>query len=104
MRSVAAEHSERPIYFVFPAFRSSSKAGMDSSRAVSSQAYELMESLPPWRIEEKLTGIDSVEIVQVRCEAKPLHCPFNILLDVSGRICDASISTVQAVEAALGGD
>jgi hypothetical protein len=34
-RKVAAEHSERPIYFVFPALRSSSRAGIDSSRGVS---------------------------------------------------------------------
>lgn len=33
--SVDAEHSERPIYFVFPCFRISSSAVIDSSRGVS---------------------------------------------------------------------
>lgn len=35
LRSVAAEHSERPMYLVFPALRISSRAGIDSSRGVS---------------------------------------------------------------------
>jgi hypothetical protein len=35
LRSVAAEHSERPMYLVFPAFRISSRAGIDSSSGVS---------------------------------------------------------------------
>lgn len=35
LRRVAAEHSERPIYFVLPARRSSSRAVMDSSSGVS---------------------------------------------------------------------
>ena len=34
-RNVAAEHSERPMYFVFPARRISSSAGIDSVRGVS---------------------------------------------------------------------
>lgn len=35
LRSVAAEHSERPMYLVLPALRISSSAEMDSSRGVS---------------------------------------------------------------------
>lgn len=35
LRSVAAEHSERPMYLVLPALRISSRAGMDSSNGVS---------------------------------------------------------------------
>jgi hypothetical protein len=35
LRSVAAEHSESPMYLVFPALRISSRAGMDSVRGVS---------------------------------------------------------------------
>lgn len=35
-RSVLAEHSDRPIYLVFPTFRISSRAGMESSSGVSS--------------------------------------------------------------------
>lgn len=34
LRSVAAEHSDRPMYFVFPALRRPSSAGMDSSSGV----------------------------------------------------------------------
>jgi hypothetical protein len=34
LRSVLAEHSERPMYLVLPALRISSSAGMDSSRGV----------------------------------------------------------------------
>ena len=34
-RRVAAEHSESPMYFVFPAFRISSRVVIDSSRGVS---------------------------------------------------------------------
>jgi hypothetical protein len=35
LRRVAAEHSDRPMYFVFPDRRSSSRAPMDSSSGVS---------------------------------------------------------------------
>lgn len=35
LRKVAAEHSDNPMYFVFPARRSSSRAPMDSSKGVS---------------------------------------------------------------------
>lgn len=35
LRSVAAEHSESPMYLVFPALRISSSAGIDSVRGVS---------------------------------------------------------------------
>ena len=35
LRSVAAEHSERPMYFVLPALRIASRAGMECSRGVS---------------------------------------------------------------------
>lgn len=37
LRRVAAEHSESPMYLVFPAWRISSRAGMDSVRGVSGQ-------------------------------------------------------------------
>lgn len=35
LRSVSAEHSERPMYFVFPAARIESRAGIDWERGVS---------------------------------------------------------------------
>lgn len=35
LRSVFAEHSESPMYLVLPAFRISSRAGIDSSSGVS---------------------------------------------------------------------
>jgi hypothetical protein len=35
LRSVAAEHSDSPIYLVFPAWRISASAGIDSWRGVS---------------------------------------------------------------------
>lgn len=35
MRRVEAEHSDRPMYFVLPARRMESRAGMDCSRGVS---------------------------------------------------------------------
>lgn len=35
LRSVDAEHSDRPMYFVLPALRISSSAEMDSSKGVS---------------------------------------------------------------------
>jgi hypothetical protein len=35
LRSVAAEHSERPMYFVLPALRIASRAGMECSSGVS---------------------------------------------------------------------
>lgn len=39
LRSVAAEHSDRPMYLVFPARRISSSAGIDSSRGVSLKLF-----------------------------------------------------------------
>ena len=35
LRSVSAEHSERPMYFVLPAARREARAGMDWERGVS---------------------------------------------------------------------
>lgn len=47
LRSVAADHSESPMYLVLPAFRSSSSAGIDSSRGVSSRGRQHTEALQP---------------------------------------------------------
>ena len=35
LRRVLAEHSDSPMYFVFPALRMESRAGMEDSRGVS---------------------------------------------------------------------
>jgi hypothetical protein len=35
LRRVSAEHSDRPMYFVFPALRRESRAGIEDSRGVS---------------------------------------------------------------------
>lgn len=48
-RNVAAEHSDKPIYFVFPALRISSSAGIDSSRGVSVIYGQYLS--PPIRIQ-----------------------------------------------------
>lgn len=58
LRSVLAEHSERPMYLVFPALRISSSAGMDSSRGVSTQ----VSIRPAVRIRQR-TWVDSMQIV-----------------------------------------
>lgn len=42
LRSVAAEHSDRPMYLVLPARRISSSAGMDSSSGVSDLVSALL--------------------------------------------------------------
>ena len=41
LRSVLAEHSERPIYFVLPALRISSSGGIDSSSGVSREIQQM---------------------------------------------------------------
>lgn len=38
------------------------------------------------------TGVNPVEIVEVRCETKPLNCPFDVFLDVSCRVGHGSSS------------
>ncbi len=98
LRSVVAEHSERPMYLVFPTFRSPSRAVIDSSRGVSSHVRQPMKLL---YMKEKLAGINPMEVVEVWCETKPLDGAFNILLDVGCRVCDAPISAIQAIEATL---
>lgn len=59
LRSVLAEHSERPIYLVFPAFRISSRAEIDSSRGVSACVNRVNGIV----IVGKLTRIDAMEVI-----------------------------------------
>lgn len=46
------------------------------------------------------TGIDAVEVVEVRSEAESLDCAFNVFADVLRRVCDCEIAG-HAVEPAL---
>jgi hypothetical protein len=39
LRRVLAEHSDSPMYFVFPALRMESRAGMEDSRGVSACSF-----------------------------------------------------------------
>lgn len=82
LRSVAAEHSERPMYFVLPALRISSRAGIDSVRGVSTRVSK-MDIITPVIGH---TGIYPVQIVEIRGEAKSLNRAFDVLLDVRGRV------------------
>lgn len=43
LRSVAAEHSDRPMYFVLPALRIESRAGIDCSSGVSEHSLSDLE-------------------------------------------------------------
>lgn len=82
------------MYLVFPAFRISSSAGIDSSRGVSAGSESVNEicmvvGLP--------TRINSMEIVEVWSKAEPFDSSLYIFLDVRGRVGDTSI-TVEDVE------
>lgn len=42
-----------------------------------------------------------MEIVEVRCEAESLNGTFDIRLDMGRGVCNAAVSTIQAIEATL---
>lgn len=91
LRKVAAEHSERPMYFVFPALRISSRAGIDSSRGVSWETsqrneYQARQSRP--------TRINAMQVVEIGSEAESLNGTLDVLLDVGGRVGHWSISAL----------
>lgn len=44
--------------------------------------------------DDQRTGIDPMEVVQVRSEAKSLNRPIDVLLDVRRRIRDRAVSTI----------
>lgn len=97
LRNVDAEHSESPIYLVFPAFRISSRAVTDSSNGVSVECGQTAVGI----VDESLrTGIDPVEVVQIRSKAKSLDCALDIRLNMRSRIGHRSVAS-HAVEAAL---
>lgn len=62
---------------------------MDSSRGVS----KIGESISFVNMSrDKLTGVNSMQIIQIRGEAKSFNGPFNILLDMGGRIGHSSLA------------
>lgn len=74
------------MYFVFPALRISSRAGIDSSSGVSihirkSAAVEIY----------KRTRINSVEVIQIWGETEPANCAVDVLFDVRRRVGHAAI-------------
>lgn len=101
LRNVAAEHSESPIYLVLPALRISSRAGMDSVRDVSIEISNLR--LEDDHVGIRLTGVNPVQIVQIRCKAKSLNSSFDVLLDMRGGVGDGAIPS-HDVEPTLGGN
>lgn len=89
LRNVAAEHSDKPIYFVFPARRSSSRAPIDSSNGVS---WDESAIRVPWKAGNPqlqwiiLTGINSVKVVEIRGETKSVDRPLDVFFNVFGRV------------------
>jgi len=85
LRKVAAEHSDKPMYFVFPVRRSSSRAPIDSSRGVSlvvKLGYRFEGSRDVLRVFYIRTGVDSVEIVEIGSESEPVNRSLDVFLDV----------------------
>ena len=99
LRNVAAEHSDKPMYFVFPCFRISSRAGIDSSRGVSARD-ELVGIT--YGIEGLHTRINSMQVVEIRCESEALDGSIDICLDVGGRVGDTA--NPKDIETALRSD
>ena len=85
LRKVAAEHSDKPMYFVFPVRRSSSRAPIDSSRAVSlvvKLGYRFEGSRGVLRVFYIRTGVDSMEVVEIWSESEPVNRSLDVFLDV----------------------
>lgn len=82
LRSVLAEHSDRPMYFVLPALRISSRAGIDSSSGVSGDQKSAAGS---WKSQAaRPTRIDTMQIVQIRRETQSLNRAIDVLFDMLG--------------------
>lgn len=87
------------MYFVLPALRISSRAGIDSVRGVSIEISKVdMDIKAIGR-----TGIYPVEIVKIRSKPKSLNGAFDILLNVRSRVGDRTIPS-NDVESTLRGD
>lgn len=99
---VAAEHSDRPIYFVLPSRRSLSRAPMDSSSGVS-EICLLVQMLSRIMVcgKPRLTWVYAVEIVEVGSEAEPLNGTLNVLIDMGRRVGD-SAGGAKDIESTLG--
>jgi ubiquinone/menaquinone biosynthesis C-methylase UbiE len=48
-----------------------------------------------------LTGINSMQIIQIRRKSKSFDRPLDVFLDVGGGIGDLAVAAVHAVEAAF---
>lgn len=93
------------MYLVLPAFRMRSRAGIDSSRGVSAPEHcqspdERQHQGWAGRI---LTGVDSMEVIEIRGEAESFDGTLDIFLDMGRRVGHDSSSgrIVKDVEAAL---
>jgi hypothetical protein len=92
LRRVLAEHSDRPMYFVFPSLRMESRAGIDDSRGVSAcfnHVSILIESIV-WA-KGRLTRIDAVKVVKIRSESKAFDRSLDVGLDVFGGVGDGHV-------------
>jgi hypothetical protein len=75
------------MYFVFPALRMESRAGIEDSRGVSaywSMFSMLVHSIIIYR--RTLTRIDAVEVIEVRSESKTFDRSFDVRFDVLGGV------------------
>jgi hypothetical protein len=102
-RRVFAEHSDSPMYFVFPSLRMESRAGIEDSRGVSVCPCPVSIFVGEFfRAKRGLTRIDAVEVVQVRSESKAFDRSLNVGLDVLGRVGDDHV--FECRESAFGRD
>jgi len=99
LRSVAAEHSERPMYLVLPAARIESRAGMDCSRGVSC-CFPLVDRRT--RRRKGHTGVDAVEVIEIWRKAQTLDRAFDVRFDVLGGVGDGAV--FESGETAFGGN
>jgi hypothetical protein len=89
------------MYLVLPALRISSRAGIDSVKAVSIEISNLR--LEDDHICIQLTGVNPVQIVQIRRKAKSLNSSINVLLNMRGGVGDGAIPS-HDVEPTFGGN
>lgn len=79
LRRVLAEHSDSPMYFVFPALRMESRAGIESSRGVSTFRFPVSSMVGHGvRNYKTLTRVNAVEIVKIWGESKALNRSLNV--------------------------
>jgi hypothetical protein len=71
------------MYFVIPALRISSRAGIDSSRGVSIY-HKISQGLG--HLIGRRTGINSMKIIEIRGETQSLYSAVNVRFDVRSGI------------------